>query len=171
MILVTGGAGFIGGNFVLDWLDQLKEDVVSLDLLTYAGNLENLSSLDNNPHHHFVQGNIGDCDLVPSLLKKYQVRAIINFAAESHVDRSILSPDAFIHTDVVGVYILLDESKNGPWDPSVGNFLAANQDVMKRFRIGPGRKVCTGFSGGADPAAFVASPTTGVTGTRGRTST
>ena len=69
-ILVTGAAGFIGSNFVLDWLSQSKEDVVSLDLLTYAGNLEKLSSLDNNPHHHFVQGNIGDRDLVSSLLKK-----------------------------------------------------------------------------------------------------
>ena len=88
-ILVTGAAGFIGSNFVLDWLNQSKEDVVSLDLLTYAGNLENLSSLDNNPRHHFIKGNIGDRELVSELLKKYQVRAVVNFAAESHVDRSI----------------------------------------------------------------------------------
>ena len=86
-ILVTGAAGFIGSNFVLDWFSQSKEDVVSLDLLTYAGNLENLSSLNGNPHHHFVQGNISDRDLVSSLLKKYQMRAIVNIAAESHVDR------------------------------------------------------------------------------------
>ena len=70
-ILVTGAAGFIGSNFVLDWFSQSQEDVVSLDLLTYAGNLENLSSLDNNPHHHFLQGGIGDRNLVTSLLKKY----------------------------------------------------------------------------------------------------
>ena len=81
-ILVTGAAGFIGSNFVLDWLGQSTEDVVSLDLLTYAGNLENLSSLNQNPHHHFFKGNIGDRDLVSSLLKKYQIRAIVNFAGD-----------------------------------------------------------------------------------------
>jgi len=111
-ILVTGAAGFIGSNFVLDWLSQSKEDVVSLDLLTYAGNLENLSSLDSNPHHHFVQGNIGERDLVPSLLKKYQVRAIINFAAESHVDRSIHESKDFIETNIVGTYNLLESARN-----------------------------------------------------------
>ena len=111
-ILVTGAAGFIGSNFVLDWLNQSKEDVISLDLLTYAGNLENLSSLDSNPHHHFVQGNIGDRDLVPSLLKKYQVRAIINFAAESHVDRSIYDSKDFIQTNIVGTYNLLESARS-----------------------------------------------------------
>jgi dTDP-glucose 4,6-dehydratase len=110
-ILVTGAAGFIGSNFVLDWLSQSKEDVISLDLLTYAGNLENLFSLDNNPHHHFVQGNIGDRDLVSSLLKKYQVRAIINFAAESHVDRSIHESKDFIETNIVGTYNLLESAR------------------------------------------------------------
>jgi len=109
---VTGAAGFIGSNFVLDWLNQSKEDVISLDLLTYAGNLENLSSLDSNPHHHFVQGNIGDRDLVPSLLKKYQVRAIINFAAESHVDRSIYDSKDFIQTNIVGTYNLLESARS-----------------------------------------------------------
>jgi dTDP-glucose 4,6-dehydratase len=112
---VTGAAGFIGSNFVLDWLNQSKEDVISLDLLTYAGNLENLSSLDSNPRHHFVQGNIGDRDLVPSLLKKYQVRAIINFAAESHVDRSIHESKDFIETNIVGAYNLL-ESVRSYWN-------------------------------------------------------
>jgi dTDP-glucose 4,6-dehydratase len=111
-ILVTGAAGFIGSNFVLDWLSQSKEDVVSLDLLTYAGNLKNLSSLNGSPHHHFVQGNISDLDLVSSLLKKYQVRAIINFAAESHVDRSIHKSKDFIDTNIVGTYNLLESARS-----------------------------------------------------------
>ena len=114
-ILVTGAAGFIGSNFVLDWLNQSKEDVVSLDLLTYAGNLENLSSLDGNPRHHFIKGNIGDRELVSEILKKYQVRAIVNFAAESHVDRSIQGPEDFIETNIVGTYNLL-ESARGYWN-------------------------------------------------------
>ena len=111
-ILVTGAAGFIGSNFVLDWLSQLKEDVVSLDLCTYAGNLENLSSLDGNPRHHFIKGNIGDRELVSELLKKYQVRAIINFAAESHVDRSIHESKNFIETNIVGTYNLLESARS-----------------------------------------------------------
>jgi dTDP-glucose 4,6-dehydratase len=114
-ILVTGAAGFIGSNFVLDWCDQSTEDVVSLDLLTYAGNLENLSSLNQNPQHHFVQGNIGDRDLVANLLKKYQIRAVVNFAAESHVDRSIHGPGDFIETNIVGTYHLL-ESVRSYWN-------------------------------------------------------
>lgn len=113
-ILVTGAAGFIGSNFVLDWCQQSTEEVVSLDLLTYAGNLENLSSLNNNPHHHFIQGNIGDRKLVSELLQKHRVRAVLNFAAESHVDRSILSPGDFIETNIVGTYNLL-ESVRGYW--------------------------------------------------------
>jgi dTDP-glucose 4,6-dehydratase len=111
-ILVTGAAGFIGSNFVLDWLSQSKEDVVSLDLLTYAGNLENLSSLNGSPHHHFVQGNIGDRNLVSELLKKYQVRVIVNFAAESHVDRSIHESKDFIETNIVGTYHLLESARS-----------------------------------------------------------
>jgi dTDP-glucose 4,6-dehydratase len=110
-ILVTGAAGFIGSNFLLDWFSQSTEDVISLDLLTYAGNLENLSSLNNNPHHHFVKGNIGDRDLVSNLLKKYQVRAIINFAAESHVDRSIHESKDFIETNIVGTHNLLESAR------------------------------------------------------------
>jgi dTDP-glucose 4,6-dehydratase len=114
-ILVTGAAGFIGSNFVLDWLNQSTEEVVSLDLLTYAGNLENLSSLNQNPHHHFVKGNIGDRDLVLTLLKKHDIRAVIHFAAESHVDRSIHGPGDFIETNIVGTYHLL-ESVRSYWN-------------------------------------------------------
>ena len=111
-ILVTGAAGFVGSNFVLDWFSQSKEDVVSLDLLTYAGNLENLSSLSQNSHHHFIQGDIGDRNLVSGLLKKYQVRAIVNFAAESHVDRSIHESKDFIETNIVGTYNLLESARS-----------------------------------------------------------
>jgi dTDP-glucose 4,6-dehydratase len=111
-ILVTGAAGFIGSNFVLDWFDHAKEDVVSLDLLTYAGNLENLSSLTNNTQHHFVKGNIGDRELISGLLKKYQIRAVVNFAAESHVDRSIHGAGDFIGTNIVGTYNLLESVRS-----------------------------------------------------------
>jgi dTDP-glucose 4,6-dehydratase len=114
-ILVTGAAGFIGSNFVLDWFDHATEDVVSLDLLTYAGNLENLASLKNNPKHHFIQGNIGDRELVSQLLQEHRVRAVLNFAAESHVDRSISGPGDFIETNIVGTYHLL-ESVRGYWN-------------------------------------------------------
>jgi dTDP-glucose 4,6-dehydratase len=109
MILVTGGAGFIGGNFVLDWLaDPAAEGIVNLDKLTYAGNLATLKSLENDSRHVFVQGDIGDYELVLSLLKKHQVRAVLNFAAESHVDRSIHGPGDFIQTNVVGTFNLLE---------------------------------------------------------------
>jgi dTDP-glucose 4,6-dehydratase len=109
MILVTGGAGFIGGNFVLDWLaNPAAEGVVNLDKLTYAGNLATLQSLSSDARHVFVQGDIGDYDLVLSLLKKYSIRAVINFAAESHVDRSIHGPGDFIQTNVVGTFNLLE---------------------------------------------------------------
>ena len=107
MILVTGGAGFIGANFVLDWLAAGAEPVVNLDKLTYAGNLENLASLKDDPRHTFVHGDIGDAALVEGLLKQYRPRAIINFAAESHVDRSIHGPEDFIQTNVVGTFHLL----------------------------------------------------------------
>lgn len=109
MILVTGGAGFIGGNFILDWLaDPSAEGTVNLDKLTYAGNLTTLQSLDKDDRHLFVQGDIGDYDLVLSLLKKHQVRSVVNFAAESHVDRSIHGPGEFIQTNVVGTFNLLE---------------------------------------------------------------
>lgn len=108
MILVTGGAGFIGSNFVLDWVSLGEESVVNLDLLTYAGNLDNLASLVNHPKYIFEQGNIGNQQLVAALLHKYQPRAVVNFAAESHVDRSIHGPEDFIQTNVVGTFHLLD---------------------------------------------------------------
>jgi dTDP-glucose 4,6-dehydratase len=108
MILVTGGAGFIGGNFVLDWCAQHDETVINLDNLTYAGNLETLASLQNNPRHIFVKGDIGDAKLVAELLAQHQPRAVINFAAESHVDRSIHGPEDFIQTNIVGTFHLLE---------------------------------------------------------------
>jgi dTDP-glucose 4,6-dehydratase len=109
MILVTGGAGFIGGNFVLDWLaSPAAEGIVNLDKLTYAGNLSTLQSVEKDARHIFVQGDIGDYDLVLFLLKKYQIRALVNFAAESHVDRSIHGPGDFIQTNVVGTFNLLE---------------------------------------------------------------
>lgn len=107
-ILVTGGAGFIGANFVLDWLAQSDEQVINLDKLTYAGNLESLASLDGDARHVFVQGDIGDSALVTRLLNEHQPRAILNFAAESHVDRSIHGPEDFIETNIVGTFRLLE---------------------------------------------------------------
>ncbi len=107
-LLVTGGAGFIGSNFVLDWLAQSDEPVITLDKLTYAGNRENLASLDGDARHVFVQGDIGDFELVSRLLTEHQPRAVVNFAAESHVDRSIHGPGEFIQTNIVGTFHLLE---------------------------------------------------------------
>jgi dTDP-glucose 4,6-dehydratase len=109
MLFVTGGAGFIGGNFVLDWLKDPKiESIVNLDKLTYAGNLATLDSLKSDPRHIFVHGDIGDKELVSKLFKEYQPRAIVNFAAESHVDRSIHGPAEFVQTNIVGTFNLLE---------------------------------------------------------------
>jgi dTDP-glucose 4,6-dehydratase len=108
MILVTGGAGFIGSNFVLDLLAQTDESVINLDALTYAGNLENLASLKYNPNHIFIHGDIGNFELVSKLLAEHQPSAIVNFAAESHVDRSIHGPEDFIQTNIVGTFHLLE---------------------------------------------------------------
>jgi dTDP-glucose 4,6-dehydratase len=113
-ILVTGAAGFIGGNFVLDWIACSDELVVNLDKLTYAGNLQTLASVQDHPGHIFVQGDIGDRALVEQLLAQHQPRAVINFAAESHVDRSIHGPGDFIQTNIVGTFSLL-ESVRGYW--------------------------------------------------------
>jgi dTDP-glucose 4,6-dehydratase len=114
MILITGGAGFIGANFVIDWLAATGEPLVNLDKLTYAGNLENLASLRGDPRHIFVLGDIGDSALVDRLLAEHRPRAVINFAAESHVDRSIHGPEDFIRTNVLGTFRLL-ESVRGYW--------------------------------------------------------
>lgn len=111
-ILVTGGAGFIGVNFVLDWLRDSDEPVVNLDKLTYAGNLESLASVMDDPRHVFVHGDIGDAALVADLLDRHEPRAVIHLAAESHVDRSIHGPADFIATNVVGLSRLLDASRS-----------------------------------------------------------
>ncbi len=111
MILVTGGAGFIGANFVLDWVAGTDEPVLNLDALTYAGNLESLSSLAGNPRHVFVHGDIADRPLLDRLLAEHRPRAVLHFAAESHVDRSIHGPGAFIKTNVEGTFNLLEATR------------------------------------------------------------
>ncbi|PUE56896.1 dTDP-glucose 4,6-dehydratase [Limnohabitans sp. 2KL-17] len=113
-LLVTGGAGFIGANFVLDWLAAHDEPVINLDKLTYAGNPETLASLQGDARHQLVQGDIGDAALVSRLLAEHRPRAVVNFAAESHVDRSIHGPGEFIETNIVGTFRLL-ESVRGFW--------------------------------------------------------
>ncbi len=113
-ILVTGGAGFIGSNFVLDWLVGSQERVVNLDKLTYAGNLQNLASIAGDARHVFVHGDFGDAAMVDALLAQHRVRAVVNFAAESHVDRSIHGPGEFIQTNIVGSFSLL-ESVRAYW--------------------------------------------------------
>jgi dTDP-glucose 4,6-dehydratase len=114
-ILVTGGAGFIGSNFVLEWFKDASvagESVVNLDALTYAGNLENLASLEGNTTHQFVQGDITDADLVRRLIAEHKPRAVVHFAAESHVDRSIHGPGAFVKTNVEGTFVLLEAARD-----------------------------------------------------------
>lgn len=111
MIFITGGAGFIGSNFVLDWLAQSDEPVINFDKLTYAGNINNLVSLRQDPRHIFVQGDIGDTSQVAALLAKHKPRAIVHFAAESHVDRSIHGPAAFVETNVNGTFGLLEAAR------------------------------------------------------------
>src|SRR5687768_7140828 len=124
MILVTGGAGFIGANFVLGWLAQSDEAIVNLDILSYAGNLESLGALAKDERHVFIQGDICDTALVTPLLDRYQPRAIINFAAESHVDRSIHGPEDFIQTNIVGTFRLLEAGRSY-WNGLLGQ---AKQD-------------------------------------------
>ena len=119
-ILVTGGAGFIGANFVLDWISTVGTPVVNLDKLTYAGNMESLSSIASDTRHLFVQGDIGDPALIADLLKTHRPRAIVNFAAESHVDRSIHGPRDFIETNITGTFELL-ESVRAYWNALEGS--------------------------------------------------
>ena len=126
-IAVTGGAWFIGANFILAWLAQTDEPVINLDKLTYAGNLQNLASLQGDPRHVFVRGDIGESALVDRLLAEHRPRAVINFAAESHVDRSIHGPSEFIQTNIVGVFHLL-ESVRAYWNGLTG-------EAKERFRF------------------------------------
>ena len=122
MILVTGGAGFIGSNFVLDWLAQSEEPVVNLDKLTYAGNTENLRALDGDARHVFVHGDICDRDRVAALLREERIDTIVNFAAESHVDRSIKDPQSFLRTNVMGTHALLEAARSTWPDPATGSY-------------------------------------------------
>jgi dTDP-glucose 4,6-dehydratase len=135
MILVTGGAGFIGSNFALGWLSQCSEPVVNLDKLTYAGNLQNLSVLEGNPHHLFLHGDIGDFSLISRLLVEHKPRAVVNFAAESHVDRSIHGPEDFIQTNIVGTFRLLEAARSywndlPPREKAAFRFLQVSTDEV-----------------------------------------
>jgi dTDP-glucose 4,6-dehydratase len=150
-ILVTGGAGFIGANFVLDWIKAGLGPVVNLDKLTYAGNLENLDEIKNNPQHIFVQGDIGDRALVAKLLAEHQPRAVLNFAAESHVDRSIHGPEDFIQTNVVGTFHLLEEVRSY-WN----NLPKADQGTFRFLHVSTDEVY--GSLGPVDPAFTETTP-------------
>jgi dTDP-glucose 4,6-dehydratase len=126
-ILVTGAAGFIGSNFVLNWINSNDEKVIALDKLTYAGNLENLKSVATDPNFVFVKGDIGVSKQIAKLLQKHQPRAIVNFAAESHVDRSIHGPDDFMQTNIMGTYRLLEEVRSF--------FNTLSHEAKKQFRF------------------------------------
>jgi len=151
MLLVTGGAGFIGSNFVLDWLAQSNEGVVNLDKLTYAGNRANLASLEGDARHVFVQGDIGDRSLVRDLLARHAPRAIVHFAAESHVDRSIHGPGEFVQTNVVGSFALLEEAR-AHWEALQG----AERDAFRFLHISTDEVY--GSLGPADPAFSETTP-------------
>ncbi len=146
-ILVTGGAGFIGSNFVLDWLSEAGEPVVNLDKLTYAGNLANLASLADDPRHRFVQGDIGDQEAVEALLASHRPRAVVHFAAESHVDRSIHGPGEFVQTNVVGTFRLL-EAARGYWQSLAG----AERDAFRFLHVSTDEVY--GSLSETDPAVF-----------------
>jgi dTDP-glucose 4,6-dehydratase len=126
-ILITGGAGFIGSNFILQLISNSSDVIINLDKLTYAGNIKNLKTIINNKRHVFIKGCISDKDLLKKVFVEYKPRAVINFAAESHVDRSINSPDTFIQTNILGTFHLLQESLNY-W-----NNLPQNQKLQFRF--------------------------------------
>jgi dTDP-glucose 4,6-dehydratase len=134
-ILVTGGAGFIGSNFVLDWLALVGTPVVNLDKLTYAGNLQNLTSVEHHAGYHFEQGDICDAPFLDRLLDRYQPRAILHFAAESHVDRSLSGPEAFVRTNIEGTFRLLEATraylaKGSPEDRKKFRFLHVSTDEV-----------------------------------------
>ena len=126
-IFVTGGAGFIGSNFVLDWIEHETGVVINLDKLTYAGNPRNLAALEGNPRHVFVRGDIGDKELVDDILREHRPRAVVNFAAESHVDRSIHGPGEFIQTNIVGTFNLLESVRD--------YYSSLEQSLKDRFRF------------------------------------
>jgi dTDP-glucose 4,6-dehydratase len=126
-LLVTGGAGFIGSNFVNDWLAQSEEPVVTLDALTYAGNLHNLDALRDDPRHVFVHGSIGDRALLDRLLAQHRPRAVVHFAAESHVDRSIHGPEEFLRTNIHGTFVLLEAAR--------AHWAALDADAKAAFRF------------------------------------
>ena len=161
MIFVTGGAGFIGSNFVLQWCAEESEPLVNLDKLTYAGNLANLDRLKGDSHHHFVRADIGDRKAIGALLREHRPRAIINFAAESHVDRSIHGPAEFVQTNVVGTFNLLDEARE--------YWAALPEDEREAFRflhvstdevygsLGPGDRAFTETDAYAPNSPYAAS--------------
>ena len=150
-ILVTGGAGFIGSNFVLDWLAQSDEPVINLDKLTYAGNLRNLRSLEGDARHAFVRGDINDRALVEKLLAEYRPRAIIHFAAESHVDRSIHGPEDFVTTNINGTFHLL-EAARGYWSALTG----VEKDAFRFLHVSTDEVY--GSLGPSDPAFTETTP-------------
>ena len=130
MILLTGGAGFIGTNFILDWFANSDESIVNVDKLTYAGNLDNLKALSQDRRYIFVNGDIADRNLIDICLQQYQPRAIIHFAAESHVDRSILGPEIFLQTNIFGTFSLLEAARDF-W----GKLLPSKQNDLLRIPI------------------------------------
>ena len=151
MILVTGGAGFIGANFVLDWIAHEGTPVITLDKLTYAGNLANLASLKNDARHVFAKGDINDRALVADLLKQHQPQAIVHFAAESHVDRSIHGPGEFVQTNIVGTFSLLEEAR------AYWNGLAESEKAKFRF-LHVSTDEVYGSLGDSDPAFSETTP-------------
>jgi dTDP-glucose 4,6-dehydratase len=160
-ILVTGGAGFIGANFVLDWMSAEATPVVNLDKLTYAGNPDNLAGLKDEARHHFVKGDIGDRALIGQLLREHRPRAIVHFAAESHVDRSIHGPADFVQTNVVGTFSLLEETRAywaelAPKDREAFRFLHVSTDEVYGS-LGPGDPAFTETTAYAPNSPYAAS--------------